>query len=372
MKRRNFIKTILLVGTFLSFLPCHFAIAGVSLHGASTNDSWRFVVISDTHKSATDAQLTDHILADAVTDIVNVIKPDFVILAGDTVEGYSTPAYTLYNQLTIWLFPSLAPLYSASIPVYAVRGNHEACHLTDPITGWLTAWATVGAMPTNGPSGEGGLTYSFTHNNALFIIFDQMVNIAPSTEAFCIPGGTTSDSSVNQTWINAQLAANTSKHIFVISHVQMFDYDTWGGFYSIAGSTLRNAFWDSLVNAHADAFIGGHSHVFNFSQITKSGDAHSVYQIIEGAGRLGDVTQSYTCPNCASHNSPYTLNQIAEYHGDATAPTTAGLALGYLVVEVHGKGTTEPSVTYTWKHAVWNTGTSHWTFSNYYYYKYTK
>jgi hypothetical protein len=317
----------------------------------------------------TTKDLANHILPDAITDIINIVKPDFVLFAGDIVEGYGLRSQNLNDQLTNNFFPYISTLKTAGIPAYGVRGNHEAClTLWDSVSGWNSAWAasSFGQLPQNGPSDELGLTYSFVYNNALIVMMDQFAKITPLNEYIC-NGGTGYNIAINQTWLNSILAANTSKHIFVVGHIQMFDYSTWDGFADFTSTTVRNTFWDSLVNAHADAFIAGHSHVFNFSQITKAGDPHSVYQVIEGAGKKGAIPQTY--PSTQGTNTPYTVTELKDYHSDSTAPATSGLALGYLVVEVSN---TEPSVTYTWKKATWDSRTSHWVFNNYYYYKYTK
>jgi len=358
-------KKLIFIICFLVSFPTY---AGVTFSGASTNDSWRVVFISDTHMNKT-IDLANHILPDAVTDIVAFAKPDMVVFLGDIVEGCTVGDQNLQTQLTDNFMPSIAGLYTAGISVYAIRGNHEACVTVDgdAKTGWTAAW-TAHAMPTNGATGEVGFSYSFTHNNANFIMLDQFINIIPGDDGVCCSASANMNADINQTWLNTQLAANTSKHLFVVSHIQNFNYSSWLGMGDV-NQTERNAFWASLVNAHTDAFIGGNSHVFNIQTITKEGDAHSVYHVLDGAGKVGDVGQTY--PYTGDKNSPYTLTAVKDYHNDALNPFTGGLALGYIIVEINGKGSTESRVTYTFRHATWNALTSHWTFSNYTYHPYS-
>jgi len=92
----------------------------------------------------------------------------------------------LQSQLTTWRSAV------SGLPVYVVRGNHE-----DDVPNGLAVWTNfLGgsySMPTNGPAGEVGLTFSLTYSNALFLGFDDYVNIHR----------------VNQPWLDQQLAANT-------------------------------------------------------------------------------------------------------------------------------------------------------------------
>ena len=106
----------------------------------------------------------------------------------------------MQNQLRAWQ-STMAPLFDAGVGVYPVRGNHEA-DVPGSTTAWSAAFTGRYALPANGPTGETGLTYSFTAKNALFVGLDEYVNLHR----------------VNQAWLDAQLAANTSPHVFVFGH----------------------------------------------------------------------------------------------------------------------------------------------------------
>ena len=94
----------------------------------------------------------------------------------------------------VWTVTSSASMSAASangVGLYVIRGNHEA-----DVSGGLAAWGDFfsgsAAMPTNGPSGEVGLTYSFATNNALVLGLDA-----------CVATGR-----LNQAWFTNALAAS--------------------------------------------------------------------------------------------------------------------------------------------------------------------
>lgn len=379
MNRREFLKTALVSGLSLAvpriILPS-------KTFGYSTTDSWRFVVMSDLHELApTNPSYTSAYtcVKDAYANIIAYDKPDLIVMPGDIVEGY-TQAATLQDQLTLWAFPNMAPLFAAGIPVYGIRGNHEAAIMVAPyddrVTGWNAAWDSIastnpaGRLPQNGPTSpynERGLTYSFTHNNAMFVCIDQFMTWIQTPPY---------NANTNQTWLNTQLAAYAAsglKHLFVFGHYAAFEATRFAMMDYLVGDdgTLRNNFWASLVNAHADAFFSGHNHIYCDSLITRSGDPHRVIHVSDGAIRCtGSVPNA---PYVKSvWDGPYTLTVQDKCLSDdyITSPYIGGHAIGYMVVEINTKLNSEPRVTYTFKHGTYNTGTGHYTFNNLFYHRY--
>ncbi|MDP2990957.1 MAG: fibronectin type III domain-containing protein, partial [Kiritimatiellota bacterium] len=87
---------------------------------------------------------------------------------------------------------------------------------------------------------------------------------------------------INQTWLDAQLSANTQPHVFVFGHEPAFQ--------AHASSTClstnlldRNLFWDSIGNANTRAYITGHSHVYGRCLASIS-NGPALRQIIAGTG----------------------------------------------------------------------------------------
>ena len=139
-----------------------------------------------------------------VTEIAQAVaadKPDLLIFLGDQMKP---PVLSALQQWT----NTMAPVYQAGIGVYPIRGNHDANTNYDPgSTNWMTVY---NYLPTNGPPGEVGFTYSVSNMNAVFIGLDENVN----------------SNRVNQEWLNAQLASSTGQHVFVFGHMPAFPTGT--------------------------------------------------------------------------------------------------------------------------------------------------
>ena len=244
-----------------------------------------------------------NIMSELVTAIVSE-NPDVLIFPGDLVYAGSEDAFRQWTNV-------VAPVYNASIGVYPIRGNHDLVNDPDG-----AAWASVfgAAVPTNGPAGEVGFTYSFVHKNALFIGLDEYV----------VPHR------VNQPWLAEQLAANRLPHVFVFGHEPAFkalhadcldDYP--------AG---RDAFWTSLADSGVVLYLTGHDHFYDHVRID-DGDgnpSNDLHQIIAGTagGPLYDFNGVY-----AGENGRWTPKAV--FHDKE---------FGYVVVQVD-----ENNVTMTWK-----------------------
>ncbi|MCE5279997.1 MAG: GDSL-type esterase/lipase family protein [Planctomycetaceae bacterium] len=175
-------------------------------------ESWTFVVMSDSQGSAGDSTggVATRTLGIVINDIVKNVKPELIMVTGDLVQGAGTAA-ELEGQLMLFR-KTMAPAYDAKIPVYAIRGSHDTGpNETRPWAGgvWNKVFAGPYAMPGNGPADEKGLTYSFTHKNAFFLCID----------GYKTPN--TMDLTIDQTWVDAQLAANKQPHVLAFQHTQI-------------------------------------------------------------------------------------------------------------------------------------------------------
>jgi hypothetical protein len=272
-------------------------------------EPWRVVAVGDSRGDYNGVNTP--ILTELASRIV-AEDPDVVLFPGDLVNGAGETA-TLTSQLTTWR-TIMQPVYDAGIVVLAVRGNHEN---SGPVAGWNNVFTGAYAMPNNGPMGEVNITFSLTHKTAFFIGLDQYSG---------------HDHRVNQAWLDAQLAANTKPHVFVMGHEPAYkanhadcldDYPT-----------NRNTFWASVAAAGGRTYFCGHDHFYNHARID-DGDGNpndDLHQLIVGTGGAPFHT-SYAFDGINSGMVP-----LMQYFA---------VAYGYVVIDIDGL-----DVTLTWKQRV--------------------
>ena len=130
---------------------------------------WKFAVLSDINyaEGLDVAALALEFLA---SDIKNqgvdlVIFPGDMIASDDNIRDYKEP-------LDSWK-AMMKPLYDEGIPIYVIRGDHEAESIMSVNSDlWLNEFPAL----KNLASPDGGFTYSFGHKNAKFVGFDQYIN----------------------------------------------------------------------------------------------------------------------------------------------------------------------------------------------------
>jgi len=306
----------------------------------SKNDPWRFAVISDTHVYPGGYGRTDSpgITGDVARSIVSD-KADLVLMCGDLVPGgFGSYTDSMETKLTFWKRIA-SPLLDAGIPVYPVRGNHE-CLGKGVIEAWRNAFPS---LPCNGPAGEEGLTYSFSHKNATFIGLDVYTSGIQN-------------SAVNQNWLDSQLAGNTSTHVFVFGHALAFRVDSYEKNELFNDTVKRDTFWNSLMGAKVDAYFCGHHHRFNVSSIKRSSSNHDVLHIISGATGAGFVSPMKPVAY-PLNNDPYMVTILYDnFDGPSSNP------FGYILAEVDGD-----RITLQWKRGTYDANKRHWIFSSVYY-----
>jgi hypothetical protein len=301
---------------------------GCPLVGAS--EPWRFIITGDSRGSGT-AGVNTVIMTELASEILKA-DVDFVLFSGDLIYGSQDPLY----QLSQWLL-TMQPVYDAQIPVYVIRGNHEDFGNTR--TAWQQTFTGPLAMPSNGPSGEENLTWSFNHRNALVVGIDQYVNILQ----------------INQPWLDAQLAQNSAPHVFVMGHAPAFEVRDRA--YPLCSLDYypqqRDAFWQSLRNAGAMVYFCSHDHMYNHAVVSDNDPYpdNNIHQYVVGTAGAPPYSWSGLY---AGDNSSMTLTNIAH-----------GQHYGYLLVEVDGldvtltymardsldlqsQGVYEPNDTYTY------------------------
>jgi 3',5'-cyclic AMP phosphodiesterase CpdA len=276
-----------------------------ALKPVSTETQWRFIVTGDSRSEGENNGVNVKILGELAEEIAKQ-NVDFVLVPGDLVNG-GVSQRRMEIQFSTWL-KTMKPVYDAGIGVYPVRGNHDKGEPED-----VAAWNKFfDYLPDNGPPGEKNLTYSFKHNNALIIGVDQYIK----------------ESRVNQTWLDEQLAANASGHVFIFGHEPAFkaDHEDCLDDYPDA----RDRFCSSIEKAGARAYFCGHDHFYNHATADDNNDpTDDVHQYI--VGTAGAPLYRWS-PPYDGDNGPYTVQNVhyARKHG-------------YVLVEIDG-----PVATLTW------------------------
>jgi len=239
IKKRHRLITSLLVCVVILTV----ALAPPTVHAAE--HSWRFIVTGD---SRSDGELNG-VNVPILTEIANEIlkrEVDFVLLSGDLVVG-SRDQEEIQSQLNTWI-DVMRPVYNAGIGVYPIRGNHDTggTKTSDESIAWNNIFSGQFALPNNGPENEKNLTYSFSHKNAFILGLEQY-----GSERHTI----------NQKWLERQLAANTKPHIFVYGHAPAFEVNHKDCLDDHPEE--RDSFIAALENAGARLYFAGHDHLYD-------------------------------------------------------------------------------------------------------------
>jgi hypothetical protein len=296
----------------LLFITLLIAEISAPVHGKSAAvkkyTPWQFAVISDTQNNSredSNKECVNEEILELIADDIADIKPDFVLVSGDLVNGWlrngNTPYHTQYRE---WK-KIMKPVFRKGIKVYTVRGNHDSGpervalrplpkHL-EPGKKSLSKLKKSFKrenirkyIPWNGPRKEKGLTYSFIHKNARIIGLDQYTN---------------GQHKINQAWMNRQVSGKKKTHLFVFGHEPAFgtDYPDNLSFYK----KKRDLFWNSIGKGGGKVYFCGHDHYYNRSLIHDS-RGNGIWQIIGGTG--GGKLQKW------SGNYKESRRVMCEYH----------------------------------------------------------
>ena len=276
----------------------------LTISGFGQGQKWKFMVFGDSRGTDTTDQINTNILAELAKAATNE-NPAFVLVPGDLVYAGNTAAFQAWSNI-------MSPVYQAGISVYPVLGNHDDD--SDP-NAFKNFFGPM--LPTNGPPGEIGRTYAITRSNVLVLALDTYVN----------PGR------VNTNWVASVLATNTRPHVFAMGHQPAFkvNHDDCLDDYP----ANRNAFWNSLSNAHCRIYFAGHDHFYDHMRLDDGdGDSRNdLHQFIVGTAGAPLSADSYP------------------YNGDNSGWTPARVLheqqYGYVIVEIDGY-----QATATWHHRV--------------------
>lgn len=285
--------------------------------GMAKDKPWKFVVLSDTRSDPCAADGKGGVNTMTLGRIAKAVaseKPDLVLAPGDLVLGNAykcSPADPYDAQLKNWR-KVMGPVYDANIPVLPTRGNHELaskeyfpnepCRPVAPNPTALAAWlANFGKyVPQNGPEGQKGLTYAYTHKNALFIGLDELTDYL----------------SYDPSWFDAVLKADKRRHLFVFGHFPAFGVMHRDNL--SCNSATRDALWKSIGANNGRLYFCGHDHLYDRGEVTDPA-GNGIRQVLVGNG-----------------GAPF-YNYSGGYSDKRVKPRKRLLSKpGYLVVTVNG------------------------------------
>lgn len=309
----------------LLFITIIFAAACNNNPNINKYSPWKFAVFCDTRgdkKTPGKECLNRDIIKKIAQDIV-AEGCELVIVPGDLIYSKLEIGCTLSNdeQFGSWK-EAMTAVYEKKIPVHTIRGNHESgprpqkkeseskdsnfdvkCNIvSDEMlkSSYLNAFGT--ANPQNGPDGEVGLTYYFTHKNAFFVGFDAYVK----------------PNRVNLSWFKQILKerdANTTPHLFTYSHCPAYEVvheDSLACY-----PQQRDEFWNLLAENGGKLYFCGHDHMYDRASVTAANGVE-VFQTLVG---------SCGAPFKTKQTSSYKNLKVKNYfHNDTN--------YGYLIVTV--------------------------------------
>ena len=244
------------------------------------------------------------ILKEQVNEIIRR-KVRFVMVTGDLVLGYTTEE-GFRSQLEGWM-SLFRPVYNAGIHVYSVRGNHDA-YSKNAMKVWNEIFKGRYANPLNGPTGEENCTFAAHEENALILGLDDW---APH------------EHSVNEGWLDRQLAANRAPHVFAMGHEMAFK-DGHHDDNLDNNEYARDAFVLSLNKGGAKVYFAGHDHFYDHMLISDPKDHPGVEldQLVVGTAGA----PFYHGSDYNGHNGDWKLTPVK--HIEDT--------YGYELVEING------------------------------------
>lgn len=220
----------------------------MSLGVAFGGNSWRFVVVGDTHvpNAYTIRKIVPKLLED---------KVEVVLFVGDLIQGgKGQNSEGMFRELAEWE-ELVKPLTDAGIKILAVRGNHEA----DVKGNNLEPWEKLVSPDLN-------VVYSY--KNITFVGLDNYIS---------------GERTVDVAWLKRVFkGADKDKMIIPFGHEPAFSCDSFHPECLDANVALRNEFWTLLEEYGVQYYFCGHTHQYNLSRITHNG--HSIQQVICGGG----------------------------------------------------------------------------------------
>ncbi len=292
--------------------------------------AFRFAVMSDSRSAAGgDGRnyngVNRHVLERLMQQAVSR-KVDFVVFAGDLVDGYNTLPSEFRRQLRAWM-ETVAPFHM-HMPIYEVMGNHEL--VGDAWSeGWMadrnasdnseTLFAAAVVNPRNGPPAEPNMppylesVYSFDFGSAHFAVVNSNHwhrNRFERTDHPALPRGQR-EGTLNDTqlaWLDRDLTEARQRglrHLFVFTHEPSFP--TGGHVHDAMyyeGKipevlAVRDRFWGILVKHGVVAAFFGDEHNYSRTLIDDKVDpkyTRPVWNIVTGGAGAPYYARDFSVP----------------------------------------------------------------------------
>ena len=213
---------------------------------------------------------TTHSCKQATTEMLaHSFSPTSVFVLGD--NQYNSGSFSEYES---------AGAYNATWGVFnpivrPVPGNHE--YGTAGAAGYFSYFGQTIANPENTPYGY----YSFNIGSWHIVALNSNCSNSDVGKSGCpdaLAGNTTS---AQTSWLQSDLAANSSGCVLAMWHHPQFSSGFTGGSPGVA------PLWNALYNAHADVVLGGHDHLYErYAQLDPSGNAttNGIREFVVGTG----------------------------------------------------------------------------------------
>ena len=298
--------------------------------GSVLRADWKFVLTDDSRASGGSNFKNNGVSTAAMEVIAKAIANEpgveLVIFPGDMVLGGSSApdAAALKSELDTWK-TTMKPVYDKHIPVYVTRGNHEF-YSGRPRTTDISAqpFKDLFGNPNNGPEGEQGLTFSFTHKNATFIGFDQYIHRAASYNPKLYAPGSNQGQCMDNFVIQA-IKNSTSPINFAFAHEMLTSTQSHPD--SMANDPNSRDALVAALAAHNGAYLCGHDHMYRRADVSVG--TGNVVELTVGAAGGGNYEYGVFDDRAAGYSGPYTHKDLVRIT-DKKAPT-----FGYLLVTVH-------------------------------------
>lgn len=301
--------------------------------------SFRFAMTDDSRASG-GAAAQNNGVATVVLDAIakdiaaqNIFQRiDFLLFPGDMVNGATNDSIALGSMMDTWK-TAMAPVSTANIPIFTTRGNHEynplAKGAVNPADPSLATYKAHFPMPTNGPPGEVGLTYSFTHKNAKFIVFDTYAGRTTTFNNTFFASGANKGQEMNS-WVIDQINTSPSGVNFAMAHEQMWPSDSHSDCLANDPDS-RDALLHAL-GAHNGTYLAGHDHMYLRGIMTNS-HGEKVPSLVVGTAGGGNYNYAPFTGASYSYTGP------SKYTVQKSIANSANPTFGYLLVTVYTDNT---------------------------------
>ncbi len=262
-------------------------------------------------------------------------KVDFVLFPGDMISGEDQNPNHLSSELDTWK-STMSPVYSAGIPIYTTRGNHEyaststlgALNPADPSFVTYKAHFPLSAGFLSPSGAENGLTYSFTYKNVKVIAFDDYANRTAAFDNTLYAPGSNKGQMMNS-WVLDQVNNSTAGITFVMGHEQMWPSASHPDCLANDPDS-RDALVHALA-AHNGTYLAGHDHMYVRGTMVNGTD--KVPSFVVGTGGGGNY--NYGAFDVIGHG--YT--GASTYNVQKSISNSANPTFGYMLVTVYSDNT---------------------------------